>query len=604
MIKEEKYEKIIWSLRDVARGRVILDDYKTILAASLTVAWSVCKNKVTEVKNLNSIEDDICKTIDIIEEENQGLHNAIDNLLIKSIQNKKDVIQLIKNIIENLYNIEVFNLEDIKNLINYLVMEMDFGKGKKKSISITPDVIKELMIEIIEPRENMKVVDYFSGTGSILLKVNKSYKDYNISLYGEEINNEAYLLSEIILRVNEVSNYNILNKDVYDFKNTEKNSFDYVLMDSPFSMSASRQLEQNEVFAYGMPNKTRVDWGSYQLALYTLKDKGKAIVTAPTGALYRTSDKKIRKAIIEDDKIESIIQLPNGLYTNTNIPTSVIVFNNSKNSIKKNKIIFIDASNESIRENRRQNTISKETIKKIINCIDENKEIEGFSVIEDISNISVNDYNLNSNVYINDRVIKNKLGKSKLLNEVAEIMSGVQLNKEDMKSLKKDSTHYYLNVKSIEDGEIIYDEEEKIRDKKDDWYGKYAIKAGDIIMTTRGTTNKMAIVPEDYKDSFISNNLSIIRVNQKKYNPYVLLKYLESKVGKLVLENISSGSTVMVIGANNLSNIEIPDYDSGTLESIGDRIKDNELQYNKKLNELNKKFEKENQEIINQLKLD
>ena len=161
MIKEEKYEKIIWSLRDVARGRVILDDYKTILAASLTVAWSVCKNKVTEVKNLNSIEDDICKTIDIIEEENQGLHNAIDNLLIKSIQNKKDVIQLIKNIIENLYNIEVFNLEDIKNLINYLVMEMYFGKGKKKSISITPDVIKELMIEIIEPRENMKVVDYF-----------------------------------------------------------------------------------------------------------------------------------------------------------------------------------------------------------------------------------------------------------------------------------------------------------------------------------------------------------------------------------------------------------------------------------------------------------
>ena len=81
----------------------------------------------------------------------------------------------------------------------------------------------------------------------------------------------------------------------------------------------------------------------------------------------------------------------------------------------------------------------------------------------------------------------------------------------------------------------------------------------------------------------------------------MLLKYLKSDVGKLVLEKITSGSAVSVIGANKLKSIEIPDYDISLMKSIGDRIKKNESEYKIKLAELKENFDIENQRIMQEL---
>lgn len=593
MVNQRKYKNILWEWMKKSREIVTLHSYKPIIGSALSVLWIASKNGTI----------DINKTINIIEQEDPKLSDIIYTLLDSKIQNKEERIQLIEDMAKDLNSIDAFTTNEIRNIVNYLIMEMDFGGGKKDSITITPEPIKDIMVGLIEPVENMRVADYFSGTGSILLKINEAYRDYNLELYGEEIDNEAYLLSELLLIINEVKNYDIANKDVYDLKNAKKNSFDYVLMDSSFSLRSSKELEENEVFSYGIPNRTRIDWGGYQVGLHALKDIGRSIVTAPTGALFRSSDSSIRKAIIDDDKIEAIIQLPERLYKNTGISTSIIIFNKTKTKIKQNKIIFIDASNEYIKEKISQNTMTKESIEKIINCINENKEIEGFSIVKEINKVCENHYNLNSNVYINNRIIKEKLGKTKILSEVADVITGVQLSKKDLENLKRDPTHYYLNVRSIGNNEIIYDEEDKIRDKKIDWYGKYDIKAGDILITSRGTSIRMVVVPDDFKDSFISNNLSIIRVKQNKYDPYVLLKYLESEIGKLVLQNVATGSSIMVMNAGQLSGIEIPDYDMDVLESVGKRIKKNESEYKLKLNELKKQFENENRKIIKELKI-
>ena len=114
-----------------------------------------------------------------------------------------------------------------------------------------------------------------------------------------------------------------------------------------------------------------------------------------------------------------------------------------------------------------------------------------------------------------------------MLKEVAEILQGVQVSASDIEVLKRNAIHYFLNVKNIQDGEILYNDEERIRDKKVNWHGKYDIQASDIIMTTKATTAKAVIVSDDFQPAFISNNLTIIRVNQDKYSPYVLLKYLK-----------------------------------------------------------------------------
>ena len=206
-------------------------------------------------------------------------------------------------------------------------------------------------------------------------------------------------------------------------------------------------------------------------------------------------------------------------------------------------------------------------------------------------------------MYINAKVIEN-LGKTIHLKDVAEVLPGVQVSKKDMKSLKVNPTHYFLNIKNIQEDGIVYDEEEKIRDKKVNWYGKYDIKAGDIIMTTKGTTSRLVVVPDDFKDSFISSNLTIIRVNKQKYDPYVLAKYLQSDIGRLVLENITTGATIKVINASKLENIEIPAYEYELIKRLGSRIKENELKLKARIKEAKETYNSENQKIMRLLKLD
>ena len=122
-------------------------------------------------------------------------------------------------------------------------------------------------------------------------------------------------------------------------------------------------------------------------------------------------------------------------------------------------------------------------------------------------------------------------------------------------------------------------------------------------MTTKGTTTRLVIVPDDFKKSFISSNLTIIRVNKQKYDPYVLVKYLQSDIGRLVLEKITTGATIKVINASKLENIEIPAYDYELIKKLGNRIKENELKFKERIKEAKEIYDLENEEIMRLLKL-
>ena len=442
-------------------------------------------------------------------------------------------------------------------------------------------------------------MDLFSGAGSCLASVYSEYKDLNPILYGEEINFEMYGISNMLLIINGVSNAQITQRNVYTNSETDPAKFDNVLMDSPFALSVS--IEDSPVYKYGLPSKSSADWANYQIALRKLKATGRAIATISMGGLNRASDIKIREGICKDDLIEAVIMLPSSMYANTAIPTALLVFNKEKAEVTKNRVSMIDASERYIRKNRRQNGLTNETINKIMDAFNRATEEERFSTIVDTGTLEKNEYNLNASFYLNAQLIGQQLRDSIALRDIAEILPGVQVTASDLDVLKKNATHYFLNVRNIQDDTILYEEEDRIRDKKVNWYGKYDIQAGDIIMTTKGTTAKAVIVPDDFNPSFISNNLTIIRVNKEKYSPYVLLKFLKSELGKLVLDSVTTGTGVRIINASKLGNIEIPNYDEEKCLQIGERIKASSLEYLKRIEAAKKKLELENKEIDKEL---
>ena len=597
----ERDERLVYRTSDLMRGHFQVEEIVRINIGMVFIKWALKQDRLKTYcfedeyfRDGQSLGDKLKFIANCVEECYPILKGVLLSLLPNRFEQELSDLNAIVNAF-TLPDWEEYSSFELQRLFNALVMDAD----GQDDVYSTPESIRELMCRLINPVENMYIADLFSGVGSCLTRVFEEYKSLNPILYGEEINYDMFGISNMLFIINEVSNVQVVQRNVYTNSEADFERFDNVIMDSPFALSVT--IEDASVYKYGLPSKSAADWANYQIALSKLKPSGKAIATTSVGGLNRASDIKIREGIINDDLVEAVIMLPSSMYVNTAIPTAIIVFNKRKAESIKNKVMMIDASERFIRKNRRQNSLTQETINRIIDVVQNGTEEKQFSTVVDFETLRKNEYNLNASYYLNAQLIEQQLSNSIFLKKIAEILPGVQVPASDLEVLKKNATHYFLNVRNIQDDMILYEEEDRIRDKKVNWYGKYDIQAGDIIMTTKGTTAKAVIVPDDFLPAFISNNLTIIRVNKEKYSPYVLLKYLKSDLGRLVLDSVTTGAGVRIINASKLGNIEIPDYDTEKCMQLGDRIKSATLEYQKKIDAAKKKLEAEEKEINKEL---
>ena len=185
------------------------------------------------------------------------------------------------------------------------------------------------------------------------------------------------------------------------------------------------------------------------------------------------------------------------------------------------------------------------------------------------------------------------------LGEIAEIMRGAQISKEEEKIYAEQATHYWLNIRNIEEGDISFEESSRIRAKSPDWERKFGIQEDDIIMTSKGSVLKMCIVTPDMPKAFLCGNLTRIRVDQRKYSPYVLYEFLNSKEGRNVLNSIQSGTTIKVFNNTNLSRLPVPDYENpGELQQQLKRIYQ---EYRMSVKEAESRFETERKKLLSNL---
>ena len=597
----ERDERLVYRTSDLMRGHFQVEEIVRINIGMVFIKWALKQDRLKTYcfedeyfRDGQSLSDKLKFIANCVEECYPILKGVLLSLLPNRFEQELSDLNAIVSAF-TLPDWEEYSSFELQRLFNALVMDAD----GQDDVYSTPESIRELMCRLINPLENMFIADLFSGAGSCLARAFEEYKSLNPILYGEEINFDMFGISNMLFIINEVSNVQVVQRNVYTNSEADFERFDNVIMDSPFALSVT--IEDASVYKYGLPSKSAADWANYQIALSKLKPTGRVIATTSVGGLNRASDIKIREGIINDDLVEAIIMLPSSMYVNTAIPTAIIVFNKRKAESIRNKVIMIDASDRFIRKNRRQNSLTQETINRIIHVVQNGTVEKQFSTVVDLETLRKNEYNLNASYYLNAQLIEQQLSNSILLKEIADILPGVQVPASDLEVLKKNATHYFLNVRNIQDDMILYEEEDRIRDKKVNWYGKYDIQAGDIIMTTKGTTAKAVIVPDDFLPAFISNNLTIIRVNKEKYSPYVLLKYLRSDLGRLVLDSVTTGAGVRIINASKLGNIEIPDYDTEKCLQLGDRIKSATLEYQKKIDAAKKKLEAEEKEISKEL---
>ena len=135
-----------------------------------------------------------------------------------------------------------------------------------------------------------------------------------------------------------------------------------------------------------------------------------------------------------------------------------------------------------------------------------------------------------------------------------------------------------LTISDIDNG-IISTNLKKVS-VDDNRFERYLVKENDIIITSKGTRIKIAVVSNIGDRKIVANgNLIVLRIDTKKLNPYYLASYLNSSNGQATLNQIQTGSVIISINPSSLVEINISTFDIETQNEIAKKYLTKQQQY-------------------------
>lgn len=302
----------------------------------------------------------------------------------------------------------------------YLISMFAANAGKKAGEFYTPHEVSLLMSHIVakhlKNRDTIKIYDPTSGSGSLLINIGKAFtaygKDKNkINYYAQELRQNTFNLTRMNLIMRDVLADNIFVKNADTLKddwpdmldrNGEPFRMDAVVSNPPYSQKwevVEGKTAADPRFSYGVAPKTKADYAFLLHDLSHTANDGIVTIVLPHGVLFRGgSEAEIRKNLILNNHIDTIIGLPPNIFFGTGIPTIIMVLKH-RSADTKNDILFIDAKDgfEKIGKNNR---LRPRDIKKITDTIKERKSLLGYSYLAPLDEIKANEYNLNIPRYI------------------------------------------------------------------------------------------------------------------------------------------------------------------------------------------------------------
>lgn len=297
----------------------------------------------------------------------------------------------------------------------------------------TPQEVSELLARIatVGKKEVNKVYDPACGSGSLLLKFAKilGKENVRIGFFGQEINLTTYNLCRINMFLHDINfnKFDIAHGDTLtDPKHWDDEPFDAIVSNPPYSIKwegdSNPVLINDPRFAPAgvLSPKSKADLAFAMHMLSWLSTSGTAAIVNFPGVLYRGgAEQKIRKYLIDNNYIDTVIQLPPDLFFGTTIATCVVVLKKSK---KDNSTLFIDASAEFVREGNK-NKLSEQNREKILNAFIERKDIPHFAKLVPNQTIAENDYNIAVSTYVAQKEDREEVDIKKLNAEIEQIVA-------------------------------------------------------------------------------------------------------------------------------------------------------------------------------------
>mgnify|MGYP003632824872 CR=1 FL=1 len=370
------------------------------------------------------------------EEDIKGLFADFDTTssrLGNTVENKNSRLSTVIKAVEelNFGKFEDNKIDLFGDAYEFLIHKYAANAGKSGGEYFTPTNVSQLIAQLAMHKQEKinKIYDPAAGSGSLLLQAKKHFDNHIIEegFYGQEINHTTYNLARMNMFLHNI-NYDkfhiVLGNTLMNPQLGNDKPFDAIVSNPPYSIkwkgSDDPTLINDDRFAPAgvLAPKSKADFAFVLHSLNYLSSRGRAALVCFPGLFYRGgAEQKIRKYLVDNNYVETIIALAPNLFYGTSIAVTILVLSKHKTDAKTQ---FIDATSEDFfKKVTNNNEMTDAHIGKVMGMFDSKEEVAHVATYIDNSKIAKNDYNLSVSSYVEPKDSSEKIDIKELNTEVA-----------------------------------------------------------------------------------------------------------------------------------------------------------------------------------------